>query len=406
MVEGPSHSVLALFQHPVAVSQEHVGGFRSVLEGQSTQGVHHLLGSHFVGNQPVQEVQGSLLIGLGNLGVHSPAVLGAGAQAGLFFAFHAAVDGDHGQIIAVHTSFQQTCVFPGTVLVEHSLALGELSLGLVSGGGGQGLGIGGGVGDVQVPDAAEVVHVSAGDGSRLLNHAVIPELVSQRHVGQVAGETPGRGAVQTGSGECVKAQLCAASMDVVGNSLQGLKVGDLLQGVTSLLQQSGVDDEAEGLVAVAHSLQFAGFVVQVEVVGAQLTGQSGVGQIQGVFVPVLQAGHVADVENGGSLRLGHFGGQGVGVGTGSGGDNLDRHAGLLGVQSSQLLQSSVSFGLEVQVIHTAFAGGSIGSSLGFTCGASSGRRLGLGGGTAAGSQTQNHDQSQQHSNQLFHCFSS
>ena len=40
-------------------------------------------------------------------------------------------------------------------------------------------------------------------------------------------------------------------MDVIGNGLQGLEVGDLVQGVTGLLQQGLVDDDAEGLVAVA-----------------------------------------------------------------------------------------------------------------------------------------------------------
>ena len=60
---------------------------------------------------------------------------------------------------------------------------------------------------------------------------------------QVAGESPGRGAVQTGGGEGVEAQLSSAGVDVFSNSLQGLEVGDVSQVVASLCQQSGVDDD-------------------------------------------------------------------------------------------------------------------------------------------------------------------
>ena len=167
----------------------------------------------------------------------------------------------------------------------------------------------------------------------------------------MAGETPGRGAVQTGGGEGVEAQFCAAGVDVVGHGLQSIEIGDVIQGVASLLQQSGVDDDAEGLVAVADGLQLAGVIVEVKGIGGQFSGNGGVGQIQGVLIPVFQTGHVADVEDGGSFRLGHLRGQGVGVGAGSGGNNLNRHTGGLGVQGSQLLQSGVCFRLEVQIIY-------------------------------------------------------
>ena len=179
--------------------------------------------------------------------------------------------------------------------------------------------------------------------------------------------------------------------------------------MTGLLQQSLVDDDAVGLEAVANGLQLAGLIIEVELIGGQLVCDSGVSQIQGVLVPVVQAGQVADVEDGGSLSLGHLGGQGVGVGAGSGGDDLDGNAGGLGVQSGQLLHGGVGLGLEVQVVNTALSGGVIGSSLGGSSGGSgSGGSLGLCGGSvaAASSQTQHHDQSQQHSNQLFHLFSS
>ena len=197
-------------------------------------------------------------------------------------------------------------------------------------------------------------------------------------------------------------------MDVVSDSLQGSEVLDLVDGVAGLLQQSLVDDDAVGLEAVADGLQLAGIVVEVELVGGQLTGDGGAGQIQSVLVPVLQAGLVADVVDGGSLGLGHLSGQGVGVGTGSGGDDLDGNAGGLGVELRQLLHGAVSLGLEVQVVDAALSGG--GSGLGSGCclgGGSGGSLSGSGSGrTAAGSQAQNHNQSQQHSNQLFHYVSS
>ena len=50
----------------------------------------------------------------------------------------------------------------------------------------------------------------------------------------MAGETPRGGAVQTGGGKGIEAQLSGAGVDVIGNGLQGLKVGDLVQRVTGL----------------------------------------------------------------------------------------------------------------------------------------------------------------------------
>ena len=223
----------------------------------------------------------------------------------------------------------------------------------------------------------------------------------------MAGETPGRGAVQAGSGEGVEAQFRGAGMDVVSDGLQGSEVLDLVNGVAGLFQQSLVDNDAVGFEAVADGLQLASLIVEVELVGGQLTGDSGAGQIQSVVVPVGQAGHIADVVDGGSLGLGHLSGQGVGIGAGSGGDDLDGDAGGLCVELGQLLHGAVGFGLEVQVVDAALSSG--GSSLGGSgCCVGSGGSLssGRGGRTAAGSQAQNHNQSQQHSNQLFHYVSS
>ena len=211
----------------------------------------------------------------------------------------------------------------------------------------------------------------------------------------MAGEPPGRGAVQTGSGEGVKAQLSAAGVDILGNGLQGSEVLDLLQGVTGLLQELGVDDDAEGLVAVADGLQLASLIVEVEVVGGQLLGDGAVRQVQGVVVPVFQAGQVADVVDGGSFGLGHLSGEGVGVGAGSSGDNLHGNAGLLGVELGQLLQGGVCLRLEVQVVNPTGAfrgGGFVAAALGGVVGACGGvcGRVGV-----TGRQAQNHNQRQQ-----------
>ena len=72
---------------------------------------------------------------------------------------------------------------------------------------------------------------SAGDGGGLCGHAVVTELVVQRHIGQMAGETPAGGAFEAGGGECVEAELFSTSVDVVSDSLQGFEVGDLVDGV-------------------------------------------------------------------------------------------------------------------------------------------------------------------------------
>ena len=169
----------------------------------------------------------------------------------------------------------------------------------------------------------------------------------------MAGETPGGRTVQAGSGEGIEAQGLGVGVDVVSHGLQGSKVLDLVDGVASLLQQVHVGDDAEGLIAVAHGLQSTLIVVQVKVVGGQLTGHGGAGQVQSVLVPVAQGFPVADDEQGGRLGLGHLSGQGLLIGAGSGGDNLHGDTGLGGVQRGDLLQRGVCFGLEVQVVDGA-----------------------------------------------------
>ena len=203
----------------------------------------------------------------------------------------------------------------------------------------------------------------------------------------MAGEAPGGAAVHAGGGEGGEAQLVLAGGDVLDDSLQGLEVGDVLNGIAGLGQQSLVDDDAVALIAVTDGADLALGILQDVSVGVQLVEHIGAGQIVAELAPGVHSGGVAHDEHGGSLVLIHLGGQGVVVGAGSSGHDLDGHTGLLGVQASDLLQSLVGLGLEVQPVNTA---GSLGALIG------SGSLL------AASDQTQNHDQGQHQSKKLFH----
>lgn len=353
VVERPGNRGLTISQQSVAVVDELVAGSGAVLEGNRAELLDINLGSVGIGNQPDKEVDGSLLIFFRSLGVDGPAVLGAGAQSCLGVVVRAAVDGDHLQVVGVHlevaVSAGQVGEFPSAVLEEDSLAGAELRTGLVAGLGGQLRGSAGGVVDVQIPNVLEEVQVLAGDGGDIVRDA----LIMQGQGCEVAGESPGRGAFQTCGGEGVEAQLGGAGMDVLCDLLQGSKVLDILNLVAGLFQQSLVDDDAEGLVAVADGLQLALCIVEVEGVGVELLGDGAVGQIKCVFIPVIQGGGVADVEDG---DVADVGGQGVVVVAGSSGDDLNFDAGLFGVGCGQLGQSFIKLRLEVQVVNGTLRG--------------------------------------------------
>ena len=178
--------------------------------------------------------------------------------------------------------------------------------------------------------------------------------------------------------------------------------------MTGLLKQRLVDDDAERLVAIAGAVGFAVLALDVEVLGGHLVEEIGAVERQAVFLPGVQAGLVAALEQGGSAVLRHFGGEGLAVGAGSCGDDLDGHAGQLGVLSSQFLPGSVCFGLEVQVVDLTL--GSRGS--GFVGCVRSGRGgsvglRSLGGGFcivlgAASEQAGDHGQSKQKRDEFLH----
>ena len=74
---------------------------------------------------------------------------------------------------------------------------------------------------------------------------------------------------------------------------------------------------------------------------------------QAVILPVGQTHRAVDLEQGGSFALLHLAHQGGLVLAGSGGHDGDRHAGLLGVLSGQILPILILLGLEVQVVDLA-----------------------------------------------------
>ena len=182
-------------------------------------------------------------------------------------------------------------------------------------------------------------------------------------------------------------------MDVIGNGLQGLEVGDLVQGVAGLLQQSLVDNDAEGLIAVTDGHGLAVGVLQIEVMGGHLVVHVGAFQIVAELTVAVDSAQVAHLEHGGSGVLIHLGGQGGVVLAGSGGDDLDGHAGLRGVSGGQGLPGGIGLRLKVQIVHTA--GGS-GIAVAIT---SVGIGLLL---LTAGYQRQSHHKSQKHAKKLLH----
>ena len=235
----------------------------------------------------------------------------------------------------------------------------------------------------------------------------------------MAGETPAGGAFEAGGGECVEAELVSTGMDVVSDSLQGFEVGDLVDGVASLLKQSLVDDDAERLVAVADGEGLAVFTLEVESIGGHLIHDGSAVERIAVVAVGIDGALVAALEQGRSGALVKLGCEGGVIGAGSSGDDLDGNAGLLGIGGGELLPSFVSFGLEVQVVDRTGRFGRGGlfrlglSRGGFFGGRGVGRLsrgglfglcgLGLG---CAGSQAKNHHERQKHCDDLFHGISS
>ena len=231
----------------------------------------------------------------------------------------------------------------------------------------------------------------------------------------MAGEAPAGVRTHGRRGESVEAELGSARVDVFGNGLQGLEVGDVGDVITGVLQKLLVDDDAVALVAVADGAELAILVIEVVSVGGQLVCNRGAGQIVAVVAPGGDGCLVADDEQRGHLALIHLGGQGLVVRAGSGSHDRDGNTGLLGVHGGDLLQHFVGFRLEVQPVDGAGScrSGFFGSFLCRSCflglgffggrGGLGGLRGGLGGSRRCAShQTQRQNQRQEQCDELFH----
>ena len=80
-------------------------------------------------------------------------------------------------------------------------------------------------------------------------------------------------------------------------------------------------------------------------------------QVGGVLLPVAVAHGTVEVEQRGRVGLGDLGLQGLLVGAGGGGDDLDGHAGLLRVGSRDVLEGLLRLGLEVEEVDAPIAVG-------------------------------------------------
>ena len=220
----------------------------------------------------------------------------------------------------------------------------------------------------------------------------------------MAGITPGLTVLHGSVGESIKAELIGAGVDIVRNSLEGCKVGDLIERVARFFQQSNVRDDAEGLEAVANGDHFAVSRLDGVVLRGQLSIELGAGQVVAVLAPGGDAALVA-LEQGRSRALVHFGNERLFIGAGSRGANLHFNAGQGGVSRGEFLPRFIRFRLEVEVVHAAGRGRGFGFRSGFRRGGFGLSRSirGLGRGSAAGSEAQNHDQSQKNCEKLLHC---
>ena len=119
--------------------------------------------------------------------------------------------------------------------------------------------------------------------------------------------------------------------------------------MTCLLEQLGVADDTVGLDNICHAVDLAA-VLDSEGVTGEFLGDSRVGQIIAVILPVGIADRTVDLEQGGSVGLGDFGSECRLIGALRGGQNVNLYTGFLGVCRCQILPCLILFGLEVQVV--------------------------------------------------------
>ena len=314
------------------------------------------LDAGLAGDDPLQEVLGGLLIGVGSLGVNAPVVLGTGGQTLVLLALDADVDRHHADGIGLHAGLLQIGPCPSAVLIEHGLAEGELGGGVVTGLGAQLGRLGGGILQIQVEDVLILRQIGALDGLRLLGDVVILELIVKRQVGQMGLETPVGAGIETGGGErALDTKLVLLSLDVISHGLQGIEVVDVIDaldlgavGGDVLGQQILVVDQAISLHGVRNTDDLIP-ILEGDILVDELLVRLSVGHVISVGLPVLVADRTVDLEQGRGLGLGDLGLQSLLVCAGSSGLDLDLNTSFLGVILGQLLPFVIGFRLEVQV---------------------------------------------------------
>ena len=364
--EVPSDlSQLGVLDALVGVLDERIVGL-DVVEGLERGGEAHVFAQSLLAlvgaDDPLEELKRGLLVGVGDLGVDAPVVLGAGGEA-FGLVVDADVNREHAQGIGLHAGLLQVAPGPGAVLVERSLAQRELRACVIAGLRAQLSLRSGRIGDVQVEDVLEVVHVHVLDGRRRSGDVVLLELVVQRDVGQVGLETPIGAGVEAGRGEgAFNAEVLLALLHVVGDLLERVEVLDLISGLDDcavqrdvLVDQILVVDDAVGLNDVRDANDLAVIALEGERLVVHLLVDVGVGQVGRVALPVLVARRAVHLENRGGFALGEFGLELLLIGARGSRLHLDLHAGLIGVFLGQGGPLVGRFRLEVQEVDASFA---------------------------------------------------
>ena len=290
---------------------------------------------------------------------------------------YAKVNRDHlkivicGQITVIPVSILQRGILPVSVLIEHGFFHAEFLL-CVVGTACQCLGICAGIRYIHIPYFLEVIQVGSLDlrfsGCRILQ-AVILELVIQRHICQMSGESPGGGIIQSCGCESacqVVAELVVdvilACLNIVCHGLQLVKAVNVIDRGNNrvvhgavVIQDGLVYDDAVCLVAVRDSGNLS-VVIYIQGMIGYMVVKIGILQIVGVVIPGLGICGRANIEDGRSLALCHLGLQRGGILSVCSGKDIDLYAGLIGVGLCQILPCLVCFRFEVQQVNLSVSG--------------------------------------------------
>ena len=296
-------------------------------------------------------------------------VLSADAEA-FVCIIHTEVDRHHIEIICSNfiavVSIGEGCIFPVAVLIEDCFAHAKLFLSVVRTRC-KGCRISCRILYVHIPYSLVVVEVGSLDSSfalcRIL-YAVILELVVQRHICKVSGESPGRTIVKTCGSKCfgeagseLLIDLIDAAVDVIRNLLQGIKILDVIDrgdnGVVHravILEDRLVVDDAVALIAVCNAGNLS-VVLDCKALVGQVLVDLGILEIVGVIIPGCSIGGRADVEDGRSFALCHLGLKRCSILTVSCGKNGNISAESV-VGRCQILPRFIRLRLEVQKINS------------------------------------------------------